>query len=105
MPLLDFDALEAKVVAAHYSDARGPVFRGQTVEAARVRYPRGQGARPHQHPEEQVMYLLAGRLRVEMDGETFEVKAGQAFHAPPNAVHAVHALEDVEGLSFKALHP
>ncbi len=93
------------MVAAQYSDARGPVFRGQTVEAARGRYPRGGGARPHQHPEEQVLYLLSGRLRVEMDGETFEVRAGQTFHAPPNAVHAVTALEDVTGLSFKSLKP
>lgn len=103
MPLLDFDELEAKVVAPHYSDALGPVYRGQTIEAARVRYPRGGGARPHQHPEEQVMYLLSGRLQVEIDGERFEIKAGQAFHAPPNAAHAVEALEDAVGLSFKAL--
>jgi len=49
------------------------------------------------------MYLLSGRLKVEIDGKTFEVKRGQAFHAPPNAVHALHGLEEVVGLSFKAL--
>ena len=49
---------------------------------------RGKGALPHAHPGiEQVCYLLEGEAHVEVGGEKFEMKPGEACFFPPEAVH------------------
>ena len=49
---------------------------------------RGKGALPHAHPGiEQVCYLLEGDAHVEVAGEKFEMKAGDACFFPPEAMH------------------
>ena len=49
---------------------------------------RGKGALPHAHPGiEQVCYLLEGEAHVEVAGEKFELKPGEACFFPPEAVH------------------
>ena len=49
---------------------------------------RGKGALPHAHPGiEQVCYLLEGEAHVEVAGEKFEMKPGEACFFPPEAVH------------------
>jgi quercetin dioxygenase-like cupin family protein len=49
---------------------------------------RGKGALPHVHPGiEQVCYLLEGEAHVEVAGEKFEMKPGEACFFPPEAVH------------------
>jgi len=49
---------------------------------------RGKGALPHAHPGiEQVCYLLEGEAHVEVAGEKFELKAGEACFFPADAMH------------------
>ena len=49
---------------------------------------RGKGALPHAHPGiEQVCYLLEGEMHVEVGGEKFELKAGEACYLPPDTMH------------------
>ncbi|HKX37037.1 MAG TPA: cupin domain-containing protein [Burkholderiales bacterium] len=49
---------------------------------------RGKGALPHSHPGiEQVCYLLEGEAHVEVAGERFEMKAGEACFFPADATH------------------
>jgi len=49
---------------------------------------RGKGALPHAHPGiEQVCYLLEGEAHVEVGGEKFEMKPGEACFFPPDALH------------------
>ena len=49
---------------------------------------RGKGALPHAHPGiEQVCYLLEGEAHVEVGGDKFEMKPGEACFFPPEAVH------------------
>ena len=49
---------------------------------------RGKGALPHAHPGiEQVCYLLEGEAHVEVAGEKFEMKPGEACFFPPAAMH------------------
>jgi quercetin dioxygenase-like cupin family protein len=103
MGLVTFDRDEDNLVSGAYSQARGPVLRSERIELTKVFFAKGEGAKPHRHPEEQVMLVLKGRLRVSCDGETYEVGPGQATFNPSNAEHAVEALEDVEGISFKNL--
>jgi quercetin dioxygenase-like cupin family protein len=49
---------------------------------------RGKGALPHAHPGiEQVCYLLEGEAHVEVAGEKFEMKAGEACFFPADTMH------------------
>lgn len=65
----------------------------ETVGAKRVEVlvgeiERGKGAAPHAHPGiEQVCYLLEGEAHVEVAGETFEMKPGEACFFPADAMH------------------
>jgi len=103
MGLVTFDQDEDNIVSGEYSQAKGPVLRSERIELTKVFFAKGEGAQPHRHVEEQVMFVVTGRLRVTCDGETYEVGPGQATFNPSNAEHAVEALEDVEGISFKNL--
>lgn len=49
---------------------------------------RGKGALPHAHPGiEQVCYLLEGEAHVEVAGDKFEMKPGDACFFPPEKMH------------------
>jgi quercetin dioxygenase-like cupin family protein len=67
----------------------GPETVGaKNVEVLIGELERGKGALPHAHPGiEQVCYLLEGEAHVEVGGEKFEMKAGEACFFPPEAVH------------------
>jgi quercetin dioxygenase-like cupin family protein len=97
MSLIRFDG------DAHIRGAAGNYagHRGQALEVSRISFDKGHGADVHQHPEEQVMYVLSGRLRVTCGDETYEVGPGQATFNPSNVPHGVTALEDVDALSIK----
>jgi quercetin dioxygenase-like cupin family protein len=46
----------------------------------------------HSHPHVQSTLVKAGRFEFEIDGDRFEVGAGDAFVIPSNAVHGCRAL-------------
>ena len=46
-----------------YSTAHGPVVEGERIQIGLIRMPRGTGARPHSHPNEQWVYVMEGRWR------------------------------------------
>jgi quercetin dioxygenase-like cupin family protein len=105
MSLVRFDSEAETIGATSYSAATGPVHRGKAIEVSRLTFDKGSGADVHQHPEEQVMYVLSGRLRVTCGDETYEVRPGEATLNPSNVPHGVTALEDVVVLSVKSEVP
>jgi quercetin dioxygenase-like cupin family protein len=101
MPLVTFDDTTDHQVAG-YSDGQGSVLRSEHFEVTKIRFPKGKGADRHSHPEEQLSFVLSGRLRVTAGGEVYEVGPGQATFNPSNVEHGVEALEDTVVLSLKA---
>jgi quercetin dioxygenase-like cupin family protein len=101
MGLIKFDTDVDNVVSGSYSQGRGPVLRSDKLEVTKIAFAAGEGAAIHKHEEEQVMYVLSGRLRVTVGDDTFEVVEGEASFHPSNVPHAVRALEDTVGLSLK----
>ena len=56
---------------------------------------RGEGALPHSHPGiEQVGYLLEGTADVEVGGEKFEMRAGEACFFPADQPHRFQATSE-----------
>jgi quercetin dioxygenase-like cupin family protein len=101
MTLVKFDTDADNVVSGGYSTGTGPVLRSDNMEVTKISFEKGKGADIHTHPEEQLMYVLEGRLQVTCNDETYEVGPGEATFNPSNAPHGVMAIEDVVALSFK----
>lgn len=56
---------------------------------------RGGVARPHAHPGmEQACYVLAGRLHVEVDGQSREIGPGECCFFPADVEHSVLVVSD-----------
>jgi quercetin dioxygenase-like cupin family protein len=50
---------------------------------------------PHSHHNQQLTFVVKGRWRFEIGGETLEVGANEMVYIPPHVVHSAEALEDL----------
>jgi quercetin dioxygenase-like cupin family protein len=48
----------------------------------------------HQHPHEQITYVISGRLRLQLAGVAHELTVGQSLLIPGGTPHAADVLED-----------
>jgi quercetin dioxygenase-like cupin family protein len=55
------------------------------------------GAR-HSHPHHQLVYVVGGSIRVDVDGKTFDAHAGDSFVVDGDVEHQASALEASEVL-------
>jgi len=56
---------------------------------------KGKGALPHSHPGiEQVCYMLQGRARAEVGGESMDLEAGDCCFFPADVPHVFTVLSD-----------
>jgi len=69
------------------------VFGGKEAMLMHAVLDHGANVPEHSHPEEQISFVIEGRLAFQIDGEVCEVAAGEAVHIPSGAAHAVRALE------------
>jgi quercetin dioxygenase-like cupin family protein len=74
----------------------GPEIVGaRNVEMVLGVIEKGHGALPHSHPGiEQVCYLLQGRARAEVGGETCELEPGDCCFFPPGMQHVFTVVSD-----------
>lgn len=101
MPIITMDRMEKQYVTPKYSTAFGELVTGERIEVGRLSFDPDEGAVEHAHPQEQVLYVISGRLRVTLGDESGEVGPGEGFHAPPNVPHGVTALEPTVVISCK----
>jgi quercetin dioxygenase-like cupin family protein len=48
----------------------------------------------HSHPQEQILHVLTGRLRLLVGGVAHELVAGEAFYLASNVPHGVETIEE-----------
>jgi quercetin dioxygenase-like cupin family protein len=70
------------------------LITGEQMMIAHVYLAQGAIVPEHSHHNEQVTYILEGRLRFTVDGETIDVAAGEVLTIPPHVPHMAEALED-----------
>src|SRR3954454_18334858 len=76
------DGSEIRELLAH----RNSAIRNQSLAEARL--PVGASTQEHYHPKaEEIYYLTHGRGPIRIDGETRDVKAGDAIAIPPRRKH------------------
>ena len=94
---------EQNLVAGHYSTGRGPVLRSDQMELTKITFEPGKGAELHEHPEEQILYVLDGCFDVILGDDQFDVEAGQGVFVPSGVSHRAVAKQRTTALSFKVL--
>jgi quercetin dioxygenase-like cupin family protein len=50
----------------------------------------------HNHPHEQLVYVVSGHIRFTGGGKTFDARTGDSFVVPGGVEHQASALEDSE---------
>lgn len=48
----------------------------------------------HQHPQEQIVHILSGRMKLIVEGTPHELKAGDSFYLAGNVPHGVETIEE-----------
>ncbi|HTD45697.1 MAG TPA: cupin domain-containing protein, partial [bacterium] len=69
MPFYRFEKLPQETISPHYSTAAGGTVTGEVIEVGKYAMAKGTGADPHRHPNEQIVYVLRGKLRVRVEQE------------------------------------
>jgi len=97
-----FDLKTAKPIkaGADYSTSSGAVVEGDRMMVGLMRMPKGTGAAPHSHPNEQWVFVMEGEFESTIDGETHRVKPGSVLYIPANAVHSGKAVGDHDLVFF-----
>lgn len=52
----------------------------------------------HQHPQEQIVHILEGRMKLIVNGTPHELTAGDSFYLASNVPHGVETIEDTRVL-------
>jgi quercetin dioxygenase-like cupin family protein len=67
---------------------------GQQSMLARIVLKKGCVVPTHQHPNEQIAYIVSGALQFDVSGTLHTVSAGEVLVIPANVPHSAVALED-----------
>ena len=67
---------------------------GERAMLAHVYLKKGAVVPEHHHESEQITWILEGALRFHIDGDDFDVKAGETLVIPSQMPHSAVALED-----------
>jgi mannose-6-phosphate isomerase-like protein (cupin superfamily) len=81
--------------AEHYDWGNGcdgwRLLARQDLSVIEERIPPGLGEVPHFHTQaRQLFYVLSGRLRIDVQGESLTLRPGESLEVLPGATHRVH---------------
>ena len=73
---------------------RRTITTGTTMYQMLAELSAGSRLPEHRHPQEQILHLLSGRLRVIAAGVPHELAAGESFYLASDVPHAVETIEE-----------
>ena len=73
---------------------------GEKSMVARILLKKGCIVPTHQHPNEQIAYILSGALEFMVAGQVYIVRAGEILVIPGGVPHSAIALEDTIDLDL-----
>ena len=81
-----------------------PGIKRQTVTSGKAMYQMlalldpGSKMPEHRHPQEQIVHILEGRMRLIVDGTPHELSTGDSFYLASNVPHGVETIESTRVL-------
>ena len=103
MPFSRWSELADETITPKYLTTHGATVNGGKLSVGLYKIPAGTGAKPHAHPNEQVIAVTKGRMRFRLGNEERVLGAGEVVLVPPEVEHQTEALEDVEFFNCKDL--
>ena len=80
-------------------------FSGAGATLALHRLMPGHEPRPHQHPHEQIVYILGGQIRFHVGDEQTLLGPGGLLVVPPNTMHWGEVVGDEPVLNLDVFTP
>lgn len=111
MPQHKWEDIKDTMITPSHSTAKGKTITGNQIILQKIEYrgDRGDGkngARPHNHPEEQFLVVTEGTFKMkEEGGEWCTLKAGDVYHIPAYRMHEMIVEGEGEIYQFKIRVP
>ncbi|MFL6513740.1 MAG: cupin domain-containing protein [Chthoniobacterales bacterium] len=77
---------------------RQTIATGLTMYQMVAQLAAGSKMPEHQHPQEQIVHILEGRMKLIVDGTPHDLKTGDSFYLAANMPHGVETLEETRVL-------
>lgn len=77
---------------------RQTVANGKTMYQMRASLEAGSKMPAHQHPQEQIVHILSGRMKLIVDGTAHDLRTGDSYYLAGNVPHGVETLEETRVL-------
>src|ERR1051325_5881714 len=77
---------------------RRTVANGETMYQMLAHLDAGSKMPEHRHPQEQIIHILSGRMKVFADGAVHELASGDSFYLASNVPHGVETTEETHVL-------
>jgi quercetin dioxygenase-like cupin family protein len=77
---------------------RKTVTSGKTMYQMIARLEPGSKMPEHRHPQEQIVHILEGRMKLIVEGTPHELAAGESFYLPSNVPHGVEVVGETRVL-------
>jgi quercetin dioxygenase-like cupin family protein len=77
---------------------RQTVTSGKTMYQMTAHLEAGSKMPEHQHPQEQIVHILEGRMKLIVNGTPHELTAGDSFYLASNVPHGVETIENTRVL-------
>lgn len=77
-----------------------PGIKRQTLGSGKTMYQMlatleaGSKMPAHQHPQEQIVHVVSGRMNLIVDGTPHQLKAGDSFYLASNIPHGVETIDE-----------
>jgi quercetin dioxygenase-like cupin family protein len=77
---------------------RRTMTSGKTMYQMVAELEAGSRMPEHRHPQEQVVHILQGRMRLMVEGHPHELATGDSFYLASNVPHGVETIENTRVL-------
>src|SRR5712691_1887399 len=77
---------------------RQTMTSGKTMYQMIARLEAGSKMPEHRHPQEQIVHILKGRMRLIVNGTPHELTTGDSFYLASNVPHGVETIENTRVL-------
>ena len=94
MPYYRFEDMEQICTNPHLSSGNGAIVGGEHITLRNNNKATGTGSQLHYHPNELLIFLIAGKLNAVVGKDQRIIHPGTFVHVPPNARHQMRATED-----------
>ena len=71
---------------------------GRTMYQMMAQLAAGSRMPEHSHPQEQIVHILAGRMKLIVEGVPHELQTGDSFYLGSNVPHGVETIEETRVL-------